>query len=174
MSRTWARIPLTTIILPSCGGHGQRCGLLSVFGVRFGSLVIAECEVYYQVHRGCWNFRGNRCDVSPAGKQDIENQMGHMLCGATCKAMKVSWLRLRLLSVQKMYNFNYEYLLLCCLTESFMTLCSSLKATLEGWWRVVINISSFLYCSNTGEHPQTDSVRFRLNWRHFCAGSLKL
>jgi hypothetical protein len=54
----------------------------------------------------------------------------------------------------KMYNFNYEYLLLCCLTESFMTLCSLLKATVEGWWRVVINISSFFYCSNTGEHPQ--------------------
>ncbi len=88
--------------------------------------------------------------------------------------MKVSWLRLRLLSVQKMYNFNYEYLLLYYLTESFMTLCSLLKIILEGWWQVVINNSSFLYWSNTGEHPQTDSVRFRLNWRHLCAGSLKL
>jgi hypothetical protein len=49
-----------------------------------------------------------------------------------------------------------------------------LKIILEGWWQVVINNSSFLYWSNTGEHPQTDSVRFRLNWRHLCAGSLKL
>jgi hypothetical protein len=154
-------------------GHRPRCCLISVFG----SLVIAECEVYYQVQQGCWNFRGNHCDLPQAGKKDIENQMRHtVVCplGATCKAMKVSWLRLRLLSVQKMYNFNYEYLLVYCLTESFTTLCSLLQETLEGWWRVVINISSFLYCSNTGEHPQTDSVWCRLNWRHFCAGSLKL
>ncbi len=54
--------------------------------------------------------------------------------GATCKAMKVSWLRLRLLSVQNMYNFNYEYLLLYCLTESFTTLCS---LRLGGGWSLI-------------------------------------
>ncbi len=117
-------------------GHGPRCCLISVFAVRFGSLVVPECELYYQVQQGCWNFRGNHCDLPQAGKKDIENQMRHtVVCplGATCKAMTVSGLRLRLLSVHKMYNFNYEYLLLYCLTESFMTLSSLLHATLDSW-----------------------------------------
>jgi hypothetical protein len=126
------------------------------------------------VQQGCWNFRGNHCDLPQAGKKDIENQIRQtVVCplGATCKAMKVSGLRLRLLSVHKMYNSNYEYLPLYCLTESFMTFSSLSHATLEDWRRVVISISSFLYCSNTGEHAHTDSVWFRLNWRHFCARS---
>jgi hypothetical protein len=118
----------------------------------------------------------SHCDLPQAGKKDIENQMRHtVVCplGATCKAMKVSWLRLRLLSVHKIYNFNYEYLLLYCLKRALwhFPVCCTPLLTLEGWRRVVISISSFLYCSNTGEHAHTDSVWFRLNWRHFCAGS---
>ncbi len=35
-------------------------------------------------------------------------------------------------------------------------------------------VFSFLYCSNNGDYPQTDSDRFRLNWRHFLNRIIKI
>jgi hypothetical protein len=45
--------------------------------------------------------------------------------------------------------------------------------TLECFTCSQIILIFVLYCSNTGEHPHTDSDRFCLNCRHFCPGSLK-
>ncbi len=45
--------------------------------------------------------------------------------------------------------------------------------TLECFTCSQIILIFVLYCSNTGEHPHTDSDRFCLTCRHFCPGSLK-